>query len=91
MIEIKAIMSLAFLKKERFTGSYEGMQYRLEKAGDGLLAVIFPGPLCFDATPDEKKENKTFSFDDAGLDAAIAWLNESWEARKEEWRSLPRF
>ena len=31
MIEIKTIMSLAFLKKEHFSGSSQGMRYRLEK------------------------------------------------------------
>lgn len=91
MIEIKAIMSLVFLKKERFTGSFKGMQYRLEKNGDEIKATIFPGPYNFDNTPDEKKETAQFSFDDAGLDAAIAWLNSQYETRKGEWDSLPKW
>lgn len=83
MIEIKAIMSLPFLKKERFTGSYHGMQYRLEKTGDEIKATVFPGPLCFELTADETKESATFPFDGEGLDAAIAWLNQKYdESRK---------
>ncbi|MDO5423070.1 MAG: hypothetical protein Q4F41_05030 [Eubacteriales bacterium] len=86
MIEIKAIMSLPFLKKERFTGSYQGMQYRLEKAGDELRATVFSGPYCFDKTPEEKKVSAMFSFDAEGLDAAIAWLNSRYEEKSEEWK-----
>ncbi|MDY3919655.1 MAG: GNAT family acetyltransferase [Candidatus Limivivens sp.] len=87
MIEIKAIMSLPFLKKERFTGSYHGMQYRLEKTGDELKATVFPGPCCFDKTSEEKKTSALFPFDGDGLDQAIAWLNQKYEEKSEEWKA----
>lgn len=32
MIDIKDVMPISFLKKEPFTGSYQGMRYRMEKA-----------------------------------------------------------
>ena len=76
MIEIKAIMSLPFLKKERFTGSYHGMQYRLEKTGEEIKVTVFPGPLCFELTADETKESATF-----------AWLNQKYEEKPEEWKN----
>ena len=41
MIEIKTIMSLAFLKKEHFSGSSQGMRYRLEKEGEEIRATVF--------------------------------------------------
>ena len=75
MIEIKAIMSLPFLKKERFTGSCHGMQYRLEKTGDEIKATVFPGPLCFEMTADETKES------------AIVWLNQKYDEKPEEWKN----
>ena len=87
MIEIKAIMSLPFLKKERFTGSCHGMQYRLEKTGDEIKATVFPGPQCFELTADETKESATFPFDGEGLDAAIAWLNQKYDEKPEEWKN----
>ena len=31
MIEYKDVMPISFLKKEPFTGSYQGMRYRIEK------------------------------------------------------------
>ena len=32
MIDLKEVMPISFLKKEPFTGSYQGMRYRMEKA-----------------------------------------------------------
>lgn len=32
MIDIKDVMPISFLKKEPFTGSFQGMRYRIEKA-----------------------------------------------------------
>ena len=32
MIDIKDVMPISFLKKEPFTGSYQGMRYRMEKS-----------------------------------------------------------
>lgn len=32
MLEVKNFMPINFLKKEKFTGSFHGMRYRMEKA-----------------------------------------------------------
>ena len=63
MIDLKDVMPISFLKKEPFTGSFQGMRYRIEKQeADNeptvLKTTIWPQPFCFDKTPDEKKSEK---------------------------------
>lgn len=66
MIDLKEVMPISFLKKEPFTGSYQGMRYRMEKADiqaaedseekkTVLRVCIWPQPFCFDKTDDKKK------------------------------------
>lgn len=83
-IESKDLMHIGFLKKERYTGSSEGMRYLLEKAmrteadeeeHTCLRAVCWPEPYCYDATADELKTEAWFSFDEDGVEAARKWLN----------------
>ena len=90
MIERKDMMPIPFLKKEKFTGSYKGMRYRMELAvkeeenpeGEKpaeikLLAVTaWPEPFSYDHTPEEKKIRREFSFDEEGICAGAEWLNE---------------
>lgn len=95
MIDLHGVISMPFLKKSRFTGSYRGMRYVLQKAervigeaqsGEAektetvLQAVIWPEPLNYENTPEEKKHSRDFSFDQDGLWEAVAWLNEEHEA-----------
>lgn len=40
MIDIKDVMPISFLKKEPFTGSYQGMRYRMEKSETLLLRIL---------------------------------------------------
>lgn len=95
MIDLTGIMSVPFLKKRPFTGSDQGMRYLLRKAervveeaaGETpavtrtvLEAVVWPEPFGFEATADEKKVTKEFSFDQEGIRQAAAWMNEQHEA-----------
>ncbi len=90
MIDLRGSISMPFLNKSRFTGSYRGMRYVLQKKektagelrGDGpgeaetvLEAVVWPEPMNYEHTPDEKKHRREFPFDGDGLAAAIGWLN----------------
>ena len=45
-----------------------------------LQAVIWPEPLNFENTAQEKKHSRDFPFHQDGLWAAVAWLNEEHEA-----------
>ncbi|MCI8659472.1 MAG: GNAT family acetyltransferase [Lachnospiraceae bacterium] len=95
MIDLHGQISMAFLKKSRFTGSYQGMRYLLqktervvEKSGDGqqeerenvLEAVIWPEPYNYEMTKEEKKHSQDFPFCQEGLWEAVDWLNREFEA-----------
>lgn len=82
MIDLTGMISVAYLKKSRFTGSYQGMRYLLEKKGEALRAVIWPEPYSFAATEDEKKHSREFTFDSDGLLQAVGWLNEAHRTEK---------
>lgn len=77
---VTKMFPLQFLKKSPFFGSYGKMNYRLMKADDQLQVCIYPGPFCFDATSEERKQYFTYEFSDTGYDAAIAQMNEVYEA-----------
>lgn len=93
MIERSNVMPISFLKMEKFTGSFRGMRYRMEmtkKPGDEaegtaeetvLTVTRWPEPYAFDMTPEEEKISKEFSFDEAGIEAAVDWLNNEWKAQ----------
>ena len=95
MIELHGQISMAFLKKSRFTGSYQGMRYLLQKAERTkeqgsqeqedktetvLEAVIWPEPFHYEKTEEEKKHKKDFPFHEDGLWEAVGWLNEEFWA-----------
>ena len=101
MITRKDVMPVNFLKKEKFTGSDTGMRYRMEMTkrevpkedgADGetveetvLTVTSWPEPYGYDATPEEEKTREEFPFSEEGKLAAVDWLNEQYESRKEEW------
>ena len=93
MITAEDILNLNFYKKERFTGSYLGMRYPIQKEKDGdgddaadcLCAYAWPGPYIFSNTPDEQKVSARFPFSDEGRHQVVDWLNDLYESRKDEW------
>ncbi len=90
MIQRSDILSIPYLKKAVFTGSYQGMRYRLEKvAGEDsecLRAAIWDAPYNFTVTPEEKKEYREFPFSEEGICMVVEWLNECWQREGERWR-----
>ena len=46
---------------------------------------LYPEPWSFERTPDKEKEKKDFPFTQEGLDAAIDWINQSYEAKRPFW------
>lgn len=71
--------ALEYIKKERFTGSYQGMRYFLEKKktenGKVINTCAWPEPLCFEKTDELLKHFMEFDFSDDGLNEAIQWLS----------------
>lgn len=89
----KRLIPYGGLKKEPFSGSHHGMRYMMNgddgKNSTTFSVWVYPEPWCFEQTPDEEKEHAVFSLSDEGMDQAIDWLNERYEAKKERWnRSL---
>ena len=78
MIEIKDIMPLGFLKKSRFTGSFQGMRFLLRKSGPEdsplLEAVAWPEPYCFEASEESSHISASFPFSQEGIAQAVDWL-----------------
>ena len=82
-----ATISIQYIKKDDFTGSFKGMRYRLSKMGDGMEVVIWPGPYNYIKTPDQKKQRKEFALTIEGKEEAVKWLNEQYEQQKPLWDS----
>ena len=89
MIDLHGQAGLPYINRGVYTGSYEGMRYRMRKKEEEdkkvLEAVIYPEPFCFEKTAEEQKEAHEFPFTDEGFQQAIAWMNEQYETQKERW------
>jgi hypothetical protein len=92
MIDRNNLVSINFLKKEKFTGSMSGMRYQLKKVVEEqntlLEVVIWPEPYAYLATPEEQKETKGFEFSVEGIQLAADWLNEQYIAQLDRWNSV---
>lgn len=81
-----------------FTGSVRNLSYRIireEKELDegkyALLQVcVWPGPVSFDKTPEEKKQYRSFPFDEEGRLAALDWVNEVFKSDPLLYDKMPQ-
>lgn len=84
MIDLTGMISIPFLKKAVFTGSYKGMNFMVKKVsdddGDRIRAIAWPGPFSFGVTEDEKKVSHDVEYSQDGILQAVKWLNEHYEA-----------
>ena len=95
MIDLHGQAGLPYVNRNAYTGSYQGMRYRLRKAVKEedekfLEAVIYPEPYGFEATAEKEKTFREFPFTQEGFEEAIAWLNEEYERQKERWEQASR-
>ena len=89
MIERSDLLALGFYKKEAFTGSFQGMRYRIAKADDSLSVTIWPEPFCFEKTPDSEKQTEIFPFSEEGLCQVTEYLNTQHDAQLPRWKNAP--
>ena len=82
MIDRKRLLSLGYYAKAAsFTGSDGHKNFKVEKFVDEateekmVKATIWPGPLCFDKTEDEKKQTQSAAFSEEGLMDLVNWMN----------------
>ena len=72
-----------------YSGAQGGMRYLVAPAKKAdpadesgkrkieyLTATIWPGPLCFSLTDEEKKQRHTAPFSNEGLEMLAEWMNE---------------
>ena len=96
MLELKDFMPINFLKKEKFTDSYQGMRFRMEKTeAEGeekpkLGVCVWPEPYGYDATPEEEKEKILLEFDADGIAKGVDWLNEQFVSQAGRWKAVSR-
>lgn len=80
MIKREDILSLEFLKKTEYTGSHQGMRYRLAgisgEEGKKLMVWVWKEPFNFVTTPEEQKQHEVFDFSEDGVTDAVAWMND---------------
>ena len=78
-INKKDLLPLSFLKKSPYTGSFQGIRYRIEKQEEGecksLLVYAWPEPYAFSHTPEKEKEKKSFPFSEVGLEDIRLYLS----------------
>ena len=94
MIKREDILSMEYLKKSEFTGSHQGMRYRLEGITDEegnkrLKVTVWPEPFNFFKTPEEQKESCVLDFSEDGVIDAIAWMNDRLFEEKDKWDRSP--
>ena len=90
MVLSKKPMLLKNLASSGSAGSGGGMRFRLCKEKDALVAYVYPEPFAFDYTTDACKTRQAFEWSDEGYDQAIAWINEQYDLRKDEWEAAAK-
>lgn len=90
MIERKDILSIPYLKKTTFTGSYEGMRFRFavvkSEEEESLEVCAWDAPYAYEFTSEEKKQRKSVEFSEAGICEGIEWLNALWQQEPERFK-----
>lgn len=91
MIERNELLAFNFYKKEKFTGSYNGMRYIIRKAtldeANIFMVSVWPGPYNYESTEDSLKTDKSFDFTEDALLEITDYLNEIYNEKREYWQS----
>lgn len=90
MLDRSEYMPLEYFKKQKWSGSYQGMRFMLQTLTQEeetcLSATVWKEPYSYETTPEEKKTTECFPLDEEGREQAILWLEQQYEARQDEWR-----
>lgn len=107
MLEHSEYMPLEYIKKQKWTGSFQGMRFLLhrvtesvqEETEDGtvekeqsrLEAVVWKEPFSYEHTPEEVKQRQRFAFSEEGRKESIQWLEACYEEQREIWRQAMKW
>lgn len=89
---------------EAFFGSYKGMRYRLareplenvkfvpvdKREPATLMATVWPEPKSYGQTDKKLMTSENFEVSEEGFEAAVAWINEQYEKRIQQWNCCLR-
>lgn len=94
MIDDKEVLPFNFfMYGGKYSGIQGGMRYLIKRTGDKpefkLCAYCWPGPYGFDYTEAEKKTEEVFEYSEEGREAAIKWLQEQYQEKKDVWDHIP--
>ena len=93
MIQREDILSMEYLKKTEYTGSHQGMRYRLESVsveeGKMLKVTVWPEPFNFFTTPEDEKQSQLFDFNEDGIVDAIGWMNNCLFEGHDKYKKAP--
>ena len=72
-------ISLNYIKKERYTGSNDGVRFMLEKKSvegedDKILVCLWPEPFSFEKTEEDQKKFYEYPFTEEGLEEAVSFI-----------------
>ncbi len=84
---------------EAYFGSHKGMRFRLardplehvkfvpvdKRNPATLMATVWPEPYSYAVTDKELMTSEHFEVSEEGFDAAVAWINQQYLDRKDEW------
>lgn len=86
MNHIIKIPNFAFVKANRsYSGSYQGMRWKVWIEEEQLFACAFPEPWSFACTPEEKKLTRTFLPTEEDFLKAKNWLNSCYSEHFSIW------
>lgn len=80
MIESNRI-SIAYIKKVEYTGSYQGMRFLMRKSEEGMDVFAWPEPLCYSKADKETMDKKSFPLTAEGKEEAVNWLNSLYQEK----------
>jgi len=90
MLKKELFVPLGFFKKEAYSGSMNGMRYRVKKGEEGVEAAVYPEPYCYEVTPEEQKIKAVFPFSEEGREQVVDWINEQYEINQAVWKAALR-
>ena len=99
-IEVSSFFNLMHYEYgEAYFGSHKGMRYRLardplanvkfvpvaDREPATLMATVWPEPYSYASTDKELMTSEHFEVTQEGFEAAVAWINEQYTSRIDEW------
>ena len=91
-------------KKARLKASYKGMRHQVEQVElksemehedsstiKKLRVYVWPGPFCFEKTPDSFKQSEEFEYSEDGLNKAYKWVCGCYMDNQAKWEHAMKF